>query len=103
VGPRGGLDAVAKRKSRLCRESNHDVPARSLVVIPTELSRLPYTYLLINFIYFFYLLIYFTMNEDHHQRYTFLEYVPEHFGFRLSILPYKSMCNILNSMKQSPS
>jgi hypothetical protein len=41
VGPRGGLDTVAKIKvSTPCRESNPDRPACSLVTILTELSRL---------------------------------------------------------------
>jgi hypothetical protein len=39
VGPRAGLDAVAKRKIPIPRrESNSYRPARSLVTIPTELS-----------------------------------------------------------------
>jgi hypothetical protein len=41
VGPRDGLDAVAKRKiPSPCRESNSDRPAFSLVTILTELFRL---------------------------------------------------------------
>jgi hypothetical protein len=41
VGPRSGLDAVAKRKIPcLCRESNPGRPAHSLVAAPPELSRL---------------------------------------------------------------
>jgi hypothetical protein len=40
VGFRDGLDAVVKRKiSTLCRESNPRRPARSLVIMLTELSR----------------------------------------------------------------
>jgi len=42
VGPKAGLDAVAKRKvSYHCpfRELNRDRPARSLVCTLTELSR----------------------------------------------------------------
>jgi hypothetical protein len=43
VGPRISLDAVAKRKiPSLCPESNPDRPGRSLVTIPTELSRFPF-------------------------------------------------------------
>jgi len=40
VGPRPGLDAVAKRKEShhcLCREFNPGRPARGLVIILTEL------------------------------------------------------------------
>jgi hypothetical protein len=50
VGPRAGLDAVAKRKipSR-CRESNPDRSARSVVTIPTELSS--YLPMNINFLF----------------------------------------------------
>jgi hypothetical protein len=41
VGPRAGLDAVAKRKTLYpCRDSNPGRPVRSLVTILTELSRL---------------------------------------------------------------
>jgi hypothetical protein len=41
VGPRAGLDAVVKRKILIpYRESNLGRPARNLVAIPTELSRL---------------------------------------------------------------
>jgi hypothetical protein len=37
VGPRTGLDSVAKRKSPCsCQESNSDRPARSLVTILTK-------------------------------------------------------------------
>jgi hypothetical protein len=40
VGPRAGLNAVAKRKiPSPCGESNSDRPVRSLVTILTELSR----------------------------------------------------------------
>jgi hypothetical protein len=46
VGPRAGLDAVAKRKILShCRESNPGRPARSPVAIPTELSRLLFYYI----------------------------------------------------------
>jgi hypothetical protein len=46
VGPKVGLDAVAKRKIPfLCREPNPGSPARILVVILTELPRL---FILIN-------------------------------------------------------
>jgi hypothetical protein len=42
VGPRAGLDATEKNKiSCPCRETNPSRPARSLVAIPTELSRMP--------------------------------------------------------------
>jgi hypothetical protein len=40
VGTRSSQDAVKKEFSRACRESNP--PSPYLVVIPTELSRLPY-------------------------------------------------------------
>jgi hypothetical protein len=41
VDPRAGVNAVAKRNiPTLCRGSNPDRPARSLVAIPTELSQL---------------------------------------------------------------
>jgi len=41
VGPREGLDAVAKRKNPFpCREKDPGHPARNLVSILTELSRL---------------------------------------------------------------
>jgi hypothetical protein len=41
VGPQTGLDCMEKGQiSCLYRESNPGRPARSLVVIPTELSRL---------------------------------------------------------------
>jgi hypothetical protein len=41
MGPRAGLDAVVKRRiPSPCRELNPDRPGRSLVSIPTELSRL---------------------------------------------------------------
>jgi hypothetical protein len=41
MGPRAGLDAVAKRKiPNPCRESDPDRPARRLVTVPTELHRL---------------------------------------------------------------
>jgi len=41
MGPRAGLAAVAKREIQtLCLTSNPDRPLRSLVSIPTELSRL---------------------------------------------------------------
>jgi len=37
VSPRVGLEAVAKRKiPNPCLESNSDLPAHSLVAIPTE-------------------------------------------------------------------
>jgi hypothetical protein len=40
VGPRAGLDAVAKRKNLApCRESNLGHPSRSLVTVLTELLR----------------------------------------------------------------
>jgi hypothetical protein len=42
VGPRAGLDAVANRKARRCRESNPSRPARSLDTILTELSLITY-------------------------------------------------------------
>jgi hypothetical protein len=42
VGPRAGLDEMSKRKiTSPCQESNPDSPVRSLIAIPTELSRLP--------------------------------------------------------------
>jgi hypothetical protein len=42
VGPKGGLNAVEKEKiSCFCRESNPGRPFRSLIAIPTELTRLP--------------------------------------------------------------
>jgi hypothetical protein len=42
VGLSAGLDAVAKRKiPSLCRESYPGFPARSLVSVLIELSRLP--------------------------------------------------------------
>jgi hypothetical protein len=43
VGPRAGLDAVARGESRQCpyRELNPGRPARSLVSILTELPRQP--------------------------------------------------------------
>jgi hypothetical protein len=41
VGPRAGLDEVAKRKNLCpCRESNAGRPASSFVIVLTELSRL---------------------------------------------------------------
>jgi hypothetical protein len=40
VGPTACLDIVAKRKVLHCWQSNHGRPARSLVTILTELSRL---------------------------------------------------------------
>jgi len=41
VGPRAGLDAVAKRQNPCsCRESNS---RRSLFILPTELSRLSFS------------------------------------------------------------
>jgi len=41
MGPRAGLDAVAKRKNPCsCREPNPGSPAHSLVTILTELSLL---------------------------------------------------------------
>jgi hypothetical protein len=42
VGPRGNLDIIEKRKvSFPCRVSNSGRPARSVITLPTELSRLP--------------------------------------------------------------
>jgi hypothetical protein len=41
MGPRVGRDTLKRRKiSYPCRKSNPGHPARSLVVVPTELSRL---------------------------------------------------------------
>jgi hypothetical protein len=43
MGPRAGLDAVAKKENPCpCRESNPGRPVRCLVTVPTELSRLHY-------------------------------------------------------------
>jgi hypothetical protein len=43
VGPRAGMNTVEKRRILSpCRDSKLDRPARSLVTIPTELSRLPF-------------------------------------------------------------
>jgi hypothetical protein len=57
VGLRVGLDAVAKRKIPIPRRNSNpdrlDRPARSLVAIPTELSRLLDIQLEVVLIYFY--------------------------------------------------
>jgi hypothetical protein len=48
VSPGAGLDTVSKRKiPSPRRESNPDRPLRSLVAIPTELSRLLFNFVLV--------------------------------------------------------